>query len=340
MSLSAEILSAMSSDSDSDLEKAPKRFRINRKTVGLTYACPVGVSPNPISLAGGTLALQHFLQSKGDCEYLVSREQHQSGEDHYHVAVRYAKKLDTRDTRFFDYQGVHPNIIEPTSFANWCKYVGKDGDYLTNFYVAKTNNSVYQQALTSPSVAEGLSLIASKDPRHYLTFRTQLERNLEAHLQSGVPPPTLPTDRPWTPTALALRETILTSKSSFSIILQGPPNIGKTTLVLDLFPNALIVSHMDDLKTLTTKHEAIIFDDMSFSHLPTSGRIHLLDLALPRSVHARYRCVTIPAKMPRIFTTNVADLMINPVVDTMDQQAAIRRRCLTLIVTESLYCNE
>jgi len=89
-----------------------------------------------------------------------------------------------------------------------------------------------------------------------------------------------------------------------SVVLWGDSGAGKTTLARVLLPKALIVSHMDDLCNYTVKHDGIIFDDMSFTHIPREAQIHLVDNDLPRSIHCRYRTASIPAMTKKIFTTN------------------------------------
>lgn len=88
-------------------------------------------------------------------------------------------------------------------------------------------------------------------------------------------------------------------------ILWGAPGIGKTSFVLAVYPKALIVSHLDDLGRFDSKeHTAILFDDVSISHLPRTAQIHLVDQDLPRSIHIRYTLATIPPYTTKIFTTN------------------------------------
>lgn len=92
-----------------------------------------------------------------------------------------------------------------------------------------------------------------------------------------------------------------------SIILWGHSGIGKTQFALALLgPKVLFVSHIDDLaKFDSLYHTGIIFDDMNFDHIPRSAQIHIVDQDQPRSIHCRYKCASIPAHTPKIFTTNV-----------------------------------
>jgi hypothetical protein len=106
-----------------------------------------------------------------------------------------------------------------------------------------------------------------------------------------------------------------------STIFHGAAGIGKTEYAKYLLPNALFVSHLDDLGGFNEDYEGIIFDDMSFVHLPRTSQIHLVDMENDRSIHIRYKTATIPARTPKIFLTNEAGGHIFDIND-----AAIMRR--------------
>ncbi len=106
----------------------------------------------------------------------------------------------------------------------------------------------------------------------------------------------------------------------YSYILYGPSGVGKTSYMRSLLPTALFVSHMDDLGRFeATVHEAIVFDDMSFTHLPRTAQIHIVDFDDDRSLHIRYKTAFIPAGTRKFFTSNFEDIF-----DLAD--AAIARR--------------
>lgn len=106
-----------------------------------------------------------------------------------------------------------------------------------------------------------------------------------------------------------------------SVILWGNAGIGKTEYAKYLLPNALFVSHMDDLGTFNEDYDGIIFDDMSFVHLPRTSQIHILDIENDRSIHIRYKTAFIPRHTKKIFLTNE----INGVIFDMNDQAILRR---------------
>lgn len=109
-------------------------------------------------------------------------------------------------------------------------------------------------------------------------------------------------------------------EDGYSHILVGESGCGKTSYAKSLYPRGLLVSHIDDLLRFDpNRHTAILFDDMSFVHMPRTSQIHLVDQDDDRSIHCRYACAHIPANTVKIFTTNVRDIF-----DLND--AAIKRR--------------
>lgn len=89
-------------------------------------------------------------------------------------------------------------------------------------------------------------------------------------------------------------------------VFWGPAGCGKTEFAKQLLPTALFVTHIDDLKDFDESlYSGVIFDDMSFRHLPREAQIHLVDYDNPRSLHVRYGVAHIPAGTIKVFTTNV-----------------------------------
>jgi len=118
-----------------------------------------------------------------------------------------------------------------------------------------------------------------------------------------------------------------------SLIIWGDSGTGKTEYALSNFDNPLFVTHIDHLlKFVPTKHDGIIFDDMSFTHFPRETQIHILDSEQPRQLHCRYNTADIPAYTRKIFTTNVHGGAIFDLADL-----AIIRRVKVFEVTEPLF---
>lgn len=117
------------------------------------------------------------------------------------------------------------------------------------------------------------------------------------------------------------------------ILLHGPSGIGKTQFALAHFKQPLLVTHIDDLKKLSSRHDGIVFDDLSFKHMPPETVIHLLDYDTASSIHCRNTNARIPKKMNRIFTHNEQDIFY-PASCTNNQINAIQRRYLAVYVEQ------
>lgn len=63
----------------------------------------------------------------------VGRELHEDGQPHYHAYVKFQKKINLRNIRFFDLTHYHPNIQACKKVNECLKYVTKDGEYKANF---------------------------------------------------------------------------------------------------------------------------------------------------------------------------------------------------------------
>jgi len=107
------------------------------------------------------------------------------------------------------------------------------------------------------------------------------------------------------------------------MILWGSPGIGKTHFAIALLGPCLMVSHIDELSNFNPEvHKGIVFDDMSFHHMPIGAQIHLVDWKFDRSVHIRYGLANIPKHTKKIFTTNA----IGGGIFNLDPSLGIKRR--------------
>jgi hypothetical protein len=108
-----------------------------------------------------------------------------------------------------------------------------------------------------------------------------------------------------------------------SLIIWGPPGVGKTTFAIALLQTPLVVSHIDELKNFDPSiHSGIVFDDMSFNHMPVSAQIHLTDTAFDRAIHIRYGLALIPRDTKKIFVTNEH----NGAIFNLDSSYGVKRR--------------
>lgn len=126
-------------------------------------------------------------------------------------------------------------------------------------------------------------------------------------------------------------------------VIYGPTGLGKTQWAISRFKKPLVLRDINDLlKFDHTEHDGLVFDDMSFSHIPPTTRIHLVDIDLPSSIKILYQTITIPANTKKIFTFQHNTLFYggkDQMLMSPQQEAAINRRVKFWEISESLYVN-
>ncbi len=190
--------------------------------------------------------------------------------------------------------------------------------------VKKNVNEVFTRALAASTVAEGMEIVQAEQARDYCLHGEAIRRNIKASKVVMFQAKFQLTDFLISPLILIK-----------PVLLYGESNTGKTSFAVAHFKNPLVVSHIDKLKLLSPDNDAIVFDDMSFTHWPPEAVIHLLDIDFERDINVRYGTVTIPANTIKVFTHNNK----NPFYKEEIQQAqieAIERRFQRIHVQNSI----
>lgn len=232
----------------------------------------------------------------------ICTEHHADGNLHNHVVCKFSRRFSTRNPRVFDFSGIHPKLEPVKSVPGAIKYCGKE--QFTDFGDVPSHGS-------KRDASEALGLAGDPDEAKYLhaclearvpyqyakrfrelafsdttnTIGTDYEANLDWECEQ-------------------LQQQTLPENSC--AVLVGPSGIGKSAWAKRVAPKpCLWVSHLDVLRMYRPSyHKSIIFDDMSFSHMPVPAQIHLTDWTDPRQIHCRYGYASIPAKTVKIFTCN------------------------------------
>lgn len=290
-------------------------------------------------------------------QYIIATEDHKDTGKHLHVYLKKpkGKKFDYTGPNCmltFDVTDIsrqtkhHPNIVSSVrSLAAVTKYCTKDGDFITNFY----KSGVYSRILACDNWTDAQGLLADEAPRDLCLYGTNIKKNFDA-----VNAPVLDCTTYFGP-AFPLSLHSAFAKSAFvhgthSLAITGPSGAGKTQFALYLgahlagsLDGVLWITHLDGLRArLHKRHSVIIFDDMSFHHMPPTSWIALTDLEQPREIHCRYTNPVIPARVTRIFTSNgrpfVPTSLVPGVSDSTDippifgPSAAVKRRLVELSV--------
>lgn len=223
--------------------------------------------------------------------------------------------------------GVRFAFCHGSPFQNF-RYCSKEGNFSEYGTRPKDDSSkkttdsnrAYREALEAPTVSLGMEIIRQQRPRDYCLYYDAIERSLKRSKKA-------PFEHVYSSDDFCIGLQVLGQNS---LLLSGRSGIGKTHYALAHFKCPLLVSHIDDLKKLSPDHDGIVFDDMSFKHMPIEGVIHLVDYELERSIHCRYGTITIPAHTHKIFTHNTLNPFYNEGMVNSDQREAIERRVISL----------
>jgi hypothetical protein len=112
--------------------------------------------------------------------------------------------------------------------------------------------------------------------------------------------------------------------SEKSLHIVGESGTGKTEwaksyVVHKLEKTYLRVTHLDGLKKYAGE-DIIIWDDLSFNHIPRETAIHIAEVKNARDIHCRHSVASIPPGIGNIFLSNQAFIW------PTDNYGAIERR--------------
>lgn len=225
--------------------KNPKGFRLNSKSVLLTYA----QCDKPKEW------LMEFLKKLGMVVIVVSKEDHHETEGkHLHAYGEWNRKVDIRNAKHFDLDGFHPNIGKDKSFGkksaksskhDMIKYVTKDGDYIEFGIECKKYLECVKDKrayICSKLINGDMTLVQAveEDSKLLLTL-SSLQKNL------------------------SLFQT-LKAESEYKGIrkcwwIYGKPGIGKSYAVRSLYPNLYVKSSTKWWDGYTNQ-DVVLIDDL------------------------------------------------------------------------------
>lgn len=295
-------------------------FRVNRKKFGLTWSCPVDLDENPIS---DLETIQLFLEGKGRCDYLISLEKHQNGKNHFHAYCKYDHAIDSIDERLFDLCSVHPNILAPTG-KGWENYVAKHGDFISNYY----SRNPWSVALQCATPKEAVDHLWETVPAEMCKHAHLIEANLAKRMRVALEPVRYPGPYPqtWYPKDLW-------DPTTHSLLLTGPPGIGKTQFARYLLGDCDYVKGTLENLRKCRFDKSILFDEIHMlgPNVDPEQSKEITDVENGGTIQMRHKDVSIPPGVPRIFVSNFERPFRDP------SQAVYGRRVVTLKIGESGY---
>lgn len=247
----------------------------------------------------------------------VSTEKHEDGNDHIHAIVRFGARVKTRSNHtIFDFLGRHPNIQCPRKLKDVLEYVAKDGHFSDFGPVPGTINTFDELVrLAKANDRDAYTKFAMENRVQACYYADIWQRHSQRVGSILEPTPGIE--------CMSLQQLHFDGRSTLII---GPTGCGKSTWAKRVAPKpALWVTHLDHLKRFDAHyHASIIFDDMSFLHLPREAQIHIVDQDDFRTIHCRHTVADIPPNIPKIFTANQDIFLDDP---------AIKRRLKTIKIS-------
>lgn len=307
-------------------ESSSRKFQLNSKNICLTY-------PH-CSLSAHDAAAQLSTIFTGAKYIIACTETHQNGEPHVHAGIALDKAYRTKSCTFADLRSrdnvitFHPNVQSARRFGAWVQYLKKDGNFVEigSFSNNKANNDVSESELIEAAKTLELPEFLAFCAVHRLNYAKAIWESF--HKDNSI---TLTAEQSFEGVIDERFQKLIDSvelKPNLTLLVIGKSGIGKTTWAKQTIPKpCLFVTHLDDLRKFQSDyHVSILFDDVSFCHLPDTSQIHLLDYENPRSIHIRHTIARVPAGVRKIVTCNTVPASIHI--------EAISRR------TQVLFCNE
>ena len=340
--------------------KGEKKFLMKRKHFFLTYPKGKGLEDKKqikemlLRKCKGLKAnLMHLLIG-----YETGEKKEDSKEyEHFHSLLSFDRQVTVTKANFWDlgevhghYKGVNRTRGDLKRVEN---YVCKDMDVLewrntakmtkTGIKPLKGNDLTTMRAILTEELAMGKSIQAIRDGMGDVgkamldLYGNRLLKNLTINHPRDVQINNFHFHLPQ-----RMKERVEEweeGKRQKVLFLMGISGVGKTSFARSLFTNPLMVNNRESFKSLDSKHDGIIMDDVSWREMTNSSRevaIHLLDVECENDIKVKHGHVRIPRMMPRVITSNLAPHIFLGYLRADDLPKEIKRRVLFVIVDTDL----
>jgi len=292
--------------------------------------------------------IRRLARERGVHRAIVGLEHHKDGNTHWHVLIEYERSKDVRSPMYFDINREHPNVLLWTksrgqTYEQWfqChwKYCKKEdptpyiiGEEPKENRKRKRDEAFYEamEICRREGVAEAMEFLEGTNAYEFVTKYDQIFRTMTAirNQAMNVQVPARSVEE--------FKHAPLIVDTWKVLYINGPTGSGKTQWARSLLPEATVVRHSDQLRTVDFS-KGIIFDDFDIGHWPPTAAIHLLDWDEPSGINVKHAHVVIPAHTRKIFTHNCSfDRWVSK--DAVDEQiSAMRRRVHVVNITKSLF---
>lgn len=314
-------------------DQDPPAWNFNCKQAFLTYSkCPLSAQQLYEALTALSTAA-----GKDVLGATIGEEEHKDGTPHLHCAIRWASKWHCRNARFLDvtHEEVvyHPNIKRVKGYKRAQAYATKHGNY--HLFGTDTVGRSYLALAREGKYTEAVEAFAEQHPLSYVQNLWKVESHLRILSQRaiGTGPP------PFDLSTFELPEGVerwqRDHRTSHTLVLCGPPRLGKTSLARALLPGAIVANSIEGLRRCRDATAGLIVDDADLRRLSDVCLTALCDRALARDLPARYTDIHIPAETPMIICCNDFPIDWNDPMND-DQKRAVCARCKFVFIDKHL----
>lgn len=316
------------------MECKDKKFYLNGQQLFLTYAqCDLTPDEAKDQLSGKVQIVK----------YIIAQEEHKDGGKHLHCYLKLGKRFQTKDPRELDLKGAetstngaqvfHGRYEGCRSYTKVQRYCKKEGNYITNMEFEVCDKPIDVIKMAQGNDIDGaLNMANNLLPTQVLFQKANLNKSVQLLAEEANPEEM--EDYYEADTFKEIAGIQGWDRSSHALWIYRPSGVGKTEYAKTLFKNPLICNgHMDAMKEFNRlKHDGIIFNDMNYLHWPIEAQIHICDIKSRTQVNVKHGHVNIPAKVPRVFTSNRCIFH--------GRDPAIKRRVRFIEVKEIMYKNK
>lgn len=329
-----------------------KSFRLSGKHLFLTY------SQFDQSKEEVYSQLKEKLMPRRVESYVIADEDHKDGSKHIHVYVELDNRCDIRDSRRLDLkdrEGVekHGNYQSCRCYRNVVGYIVKHGlsRVLTNKNLDDNGRELdgwgeIAEMAEKGDYAKALEKIRERSPRTYVMEYSKIKGNLRGIVRDN----TSGLRNVYELEKFEVPEKLLfwhdLEMKEKTLYMYGATGTGKTEIVKSLLARrygaeqVLRVTNWEGLKGYdSTKHKAIILDDISMEGKTMEEKISIVDVKNEADIRVLYEALKIEPGIVRAILSNKSEDKYFGIGGAYEdsQGDAIRRRIRVLKITERVW---
>lgn len=303
----------------------PVQFRFQAKKVHATYATHIDMAAvKEMYERLGKLEVWSIVHEVGDED-----EDNPTPYEHTHVFAWWKEKVSARDSRFLDWNGIHPNIKSWKSIL-WAKTIclryhhghktKKDG---RKYFIApikleqegvdewKLNGDLWDAVAAAPTLKDACEFagVVPKSISDINAIRNAKVKRSFAQVEEDCTDEWIEAPKAW-------------DRKKKALVLEGVANTGKTNWAKAQFKCPHEITDIECLKNIPDGCDGLVFDDQEYATMKMTTQKMIADVRKGTTIRTRHHNAFKP-HLPAIFTTNNRYKLFN----WHDDQGAMDARC-------------